>query len=191
MQVVSSLLNLQSRYIKDPRDAEIFRESQHRIRSMALVHEKLYQSRSLSLVEFGEYIRQLTSHLLYSSIKKPGKIELKLDGGELFFDIQTAIPVGLIVNELFSNALKHAFPGERKGEISIGLRRLSGEELLLTVKDNGVGFPAQIDPRRSESMGLQLMTLLVDQLDGRVEIERQAGTEFKIFFKEIKNRLRG
>lgn len=188
MQVVSSLLNLQSRHISDPRDLEAFRESQRRIRSMALVHEKLYRSRSLSRIEFSDYIRQLAGQLLSSSEKRPGMIGLKLDVEERMLDIERAIPLGLILSELMSNALKHAFPGDRKGEISATFRAVDGGELLLTFRDDGIGLPPRFDLRQAESMGFQLVSLLVEQLDGRVEIERGAGTTFKIYIEEAKAR---
>ncbi|MBN1938801.1 MAG: PAS domain S-box protein [Candidatus Aminicenantes bacterium] len=184
MQVVSSLLNMQSRYINDPRDAEAFREGQRRIRSMALVHEKLYRSRSLSRIEFGGYLRQLSGQMLQSSDKRPGTISLKLDMDERMFDIQTAIPLGLITNELLSNSLKHAFPDERRGEITISLRPGEGGEFILVFSDDGVGLPPDFNPLRSESMGFQLVSMLVEQLDGRLEIERGRGTQVRIFFRE-------
>jgi two-component sensor histidine kinase len=187
MQVVSSLLSLQSRYINDPRDAEAFREGQRRIRSMALVHEKLYRSRSLSRIEFGGYIRQLAGQLLSSAEKRPGTVGLKLDVEETMFDIQTAIPLGLIVNELLSNALKYAFPGERTGQITISLRAGDRDEFVLTFNDDGVGLPPGVDLHRSESLGFQLVSMLVEQLDGRVDILRESGTGFRISFKEAKS----
>jgi len=190
MQVVSSLLSLQSRYLKDPADAELMKESQRRIRSMALVHEKLYQSPSLTRIEFEGYLRQLSAQLLSSSEKKAGRIELKIDAEEIAFDVQTAIPLGLIVNELFTNALKHAFPGERRGEISIALHPAGNGEHLLTFKDNGVGLPDSFLPGQSETLGFQLVTLLVDQLEGRLDIGRRDGTEFRIAFREIGPKLK-
>jgi PAS domain S-box-containing protein len=185
MQVVSSLLNLQSRHVKDPQDAEAFREGQRRIRSMALVHEKLYRSGSFSRIEFGGYLRQLADQALQTGDKKPGSVRLNLEVEERSFDIQTAIPLGLIVNELLSNSLKHAFPGERRGEVSIALQPGEGREFILAYADDGVGLPSSFDIRRSESMGFQLVCLLVEQLEGRLEIESERGTRFRIYFKEV------
>jgi PAS domain S-box-containing protein len=190
MQVISSLLNLQARYIKDPEVLEIFKESQRRIRSMALIHEKLYTSRSLSQIEFSSYLRSLASTLFSSLQISPSQVELKTDLEELSFDINTAIPCGLIVNELVSNSLKHAFPGARHGEILLRLRRAAGNEYLMSVRDNGVGFPDHIDFRETESLGMQLVNMLVDQIEGRIEIEKKAGTEFRVYFKEPKYRPR-
>jgi len=190
MQVISSLLNLQARYIKDPEVLEIFKESQRRIRSMALIHEKLYKSRSLSQIEFAGYLRSLASNLFSSLQISPRQVELKTDLEELTFDIQTAIPCGLIVNELVSNSLKHAFPGARHGEIHLGLRRFAENEYLIRVKDNGVGLPAHLDLRETETLGMQLVNLLVDQIEGRIEVERKTGTEFRVYFKEPKYKPR-
>ena len=190
MQVISSLLNLQARYIKDPEVLEIFKESQRRIRSMALIHEKLYKSRSLSQIEFAGYLRSLASNLFSSLQISPRQVELKTDLEELTFDIQTAIPCGLIVHELVSNSLKHAFPGARHGEIHLGLRRFAENEYLIRVKDNGVGLPAHLDLRETETLGMQLVNLLVDQIEGRIEVERKTGTEFRVYFKEPKYKPR-
>ena len=190
MQVISSLLNLQARYIKDPQVLEIFKESQRRIRSMALIHEKLYKSKSLSQIEFAGYLRTLASNIFSSLQISPRQVELKTDLEELSFDIQTAIPCGLIVNELVSNSLKHAFPGSRHGEIRLGLRRFAGNEYLISVKDNGVGFPDHLDFRETETLGMQLVNMLVDQLEGRIEIEQKTGTEFRVYFRELKYKPR-
>jgi PAS domain S-box-containing protein len=190
MQVISSLLNLQARYLQDPQAVEIFKESQRRIRSMALIHEKLYQSESLSQIEFSNYVKSLASNLIFSLQKTPGRIKVRTDIEEIAFDIQTAIPLGLIINELISNTLKHAFPGDAGGDINIGLRRTQGSEFLLTIKDNGVGLPPNLDIQQTGSMGMELVSMLVDQLEGRVELERTKGTEFKIYFKELKYKSR-
>jgi two-component sensor histidine kinase len=156
----------------------------------SLIHEKLYTSRSLSQIEFSSYLRSLASNLFSSLQINPRQVELKTDLEELSFDIQTAIPCGLIVNELVSNSLKHAFPGARHGEIHLGLRRSAGNEYLMSVKDNGVGFPDHIDFRKTESLGMQLVNMLVDQIEGRIEIERKTGTEFRVYFKKPKYKPR-
>lgn len=184
MQTVSSLLNLQSRRLSNPADAEVFREAQHRIRSMSLVHELLYQSPTLARIEMSEYLRRIASNLLPPPETAPGRIRMKLDIEEIFFNIQTAIPLGLIVNELLSNTLKHAFPGGRAGHVDLALCRRDGEGFLLSVKDDGIGLPDSFDQRAAESMGFMLVSLFVEQLNGRIEIIRRDGTEFRIFFKE-------
>jgi len=186
MQVVSSLLSLQKQFINDPALSEVLRESQRRIKSMALVHEKLYQSQDLSQVAFGNYIRSLVAHLVTSQQNQEDQIIIHFDLEDLFFDIQTAIPCGLIINELVSNAFKHAFPKNRKGEISIRLKHLDGDSFLLAVKDNGVGLPDDFSIDVSQTMGMQLITLLCEQLEGRIEIDRSAGTEFRLTLKDLR-----
>ncbi len=182
LQVISSLLNLQSGYIEDKKSLEIFRESQTRVRSMALIHEKLYQSKDLNKIEFSEYIESLIKDLFKSYNVDADRIKLnsKLEG--IFFEIDTAILCGLIINELVSNSLKHAFPINRKGEIFIGLNKDKKNKYTLILKDNGIGFPSNVDFRKTESLGLQLVTTLTDQLGGTIELHKNGYTEFKIEF---------
>jgi two-component sensor histidine kinase len=185
MQVISSLLNLQSRRVKDPAVSEMFKESQGRIRSMALVHERLYQSNDLSRIEFSEYLRNLATHLFHSYQADSSRLRLKIDAEEVFLNINTAIPCGLIVNELVSNALKHAFPDGRRGQLEIDLHRVAGDGYLLRVRDDGVGFPEKLDFRKTESLGMQIVNTLVDQVDGRMELYREKGTAFRLEFSEL------
>ncbi len=180
MQIVSSLLNLQSAYIKDESLREIFRESQNRILSMSLVHEKLYHSKDLANIDFNEYIRVLT-HDLLQSYGASERIALIMDTEDISLGIDTAIPCGLIINELVSNALEHAFP-DREGEIRIALHSYDSETELI-VADNGVGMPEDVDFRDTDSLGLRLVTILVeDQLQGTIRLERDGGTKFRITF---------
>lgn len=191
MQIISSLLRLQSWHIKDKNMQEIFNVSQNRIRSMALIHEKLYQSKNLTRIDFSDYIRNLTNNL--SSIYKVGMegISIKLDLDEFYTDINTAIPLGLIINELVSNSLKHAFPkgeawkqeNKSKGEILLSLRSDYDGRVTLAVCDNGVGLPKDFDFRKSESLGLKLVNDLVCQLDGSIKLQRKKGTAYEITFK--------
>jgi PAS domain S-box-containing protein len=190
MQVISSLLNLQVRYLKDPEAIGVFRDSQQRIRAMALIHEKLYQSENLARVDFGNYIRHLTASLVGSQVKQPGQVEVRTEIENIEFDLKTSIPLGLIINELVSNALKHAFPDDRTGEIVIGLRR-TAEGFLLTVRDTGVGTPGEIDIHHAKSMGFQLVSLLARQLDGRFELGPAPGTEFRVYFQDQPQKSRG
>ena len=183
MQVISSLLNLQSKHLSDPAAVEMFRECQHRIRTMALVHESLYKSSDFSKIEFGSYLRSLASHLLHFNEVDTRRIRLETALEEVYLDIQTAIPTGLIANELLSNAMKHAFPGKRSGTIELALRPLPDGSYLLSVRDDGIGFPEGIDFRKTESLGLQIVSSLIDQVDGRLEILRESGTEFRIVFQ--------
>ena len=190
LQIISSLLNLQSRYITDGDALDVFSESQNRVRSMAIIHEKLYNSESMSEIDFGEYISDLTESLFYNYRVNPSKVKLKENMEEIFFDVDTAIPCGLIVNELITNCLKHAFPGDTKGEICIELFR-KDDKYVLNVKDDGVGFPEDIDFKNTESLGLQLVINLVSQIEGTVELDSTNGSSFNIIFNELeyKNRV--
>ncbi len=185
MQVISSLLNLQARRISDPTVLEMFKDSQRRIRSMALVHERLYQSSDLSRIEFSTYLRNLATHLFHSCQADSSRIRLLLDTEEVYLNINTAIPCGLIVNELVSNAFKHAFPGGRSGEVEVSFRRLEGDGYQLRVRDDGIGFPENFDPRQTESLGLQIVDTLVTQLNGQISITKSTGTEITVRFGEI------
>jgi PAS domain S-box-containing protein len=184
LMIISSLLNLQSSYIKDKESQDIFKESQNRARSMALIHERLYQSTDLKRIDFGDYIQSLSKDLFNTYISNSSLIALKINVENIFLDINTAIPLGLIVNELITNSLKHAFPNGRKGEINVEFHK-KDEKYEFTVKDNGIGFPKDIDFKKTDSLGLQIVTNLTDQIDGKIELNINNGTEFKINFKEV------
>jgi len=183
LMVISSLLNLQSRYIKDKEALSIFTESQSRAKSMALIHEKLYRSTDLKRINFGEYIRTLATDLFYTYVADPSRIKLNMDVEDIMLDINTAIPLGLIVNELVSNCMKHAFPGGRSGEIGVDFHREDGEFALI-VSDNGMGFPEDLDFQNTDTLGLQLVNSLTSQIDGTINLDKTAGTTFKIKFVE-------
>ena len=185
MQVISSLLNLQANHVTDAAIIEMFRESQRRIRSMALVHERLYQSADFSHIEFSEYLRSLAVHLFHSYRVDSSLIRLNLDVEKIFISINTAVPLGLIVNELISNALKHAFPERMSGEVSISLRQTGENNFSLRVKDDGVGFREGLDFRRAESLGMQIVMTLISQIEARIERREAQGTDFEIIFKEV------
>lgn len=181
LQVVSSLLNLQSRYITDPADVELFKESQNRVQSMALVHEKLYQSKDLARIDFSSYIDSLMKNLFYSYAIGRDNLSMKADLQPISMSVDVAVPCGLIVNELISNSLKHAFPEGRAGEIHVCIHEANGR-VVIEVADNGVGLPEDYDFHTSDSLGLQLVNMLVEQLDGSVSLEREKGTRFTITF---------
>jgi PAS domain S-box-containing protein len=185
MQVISSLLSLQSKGFHDKVVLEAFKESQTRIRTMALIHEKLYQTRDLSRIDISDYVTNLVSYLFRAYRIDPGRIGLETDLARKSLDINTSIPCALIINELVSNALKHAFPGGRKGLISIKLREDGDGILHLEVRDDGVGIPEAIDIHRTESLGIQIVMMLVEQLEGRLELDRARGTAFRIDFRPI------
>ncbi len=181
LQVISSLLNLQSNYIEDKKSLEIFRESQTRVRSMALIHEKLYQSKDLNKIEFAEYIHSLTKDLFSSYNVDSEKIQLRTNLEGIYLEIDTAILCGLIINELISNSLKHAFPNGKGGIVELSLINKNNLYQLI-LKDNGVGFPPDVDFRNTESLGLQLVTTLTDQLGGKINLVCNGWTEFNIEF---------
>jgi PAS domain S-box-containing protein len=180
LQVVSSLLSLQSEQTKDRQTFEAFRESQNRIRSMSLVHEKLYRSPDLTRIDLAEYVPSLATALFRSYGADVRGISLSIQADEVFLGIDRAAPCGLLLNELISNALKHAFPAGRAGEIRITLRPAGDNLLTLVVSDNGVGLPQDLDLHHAGSLGLQLVNTLVSQLDGTITLHRHGGTEFEI-----------
>jgi two-component sensor histidine kinase len=182
LQVISSLLNLQARFLTDPAAREIFRKSQDRVQSIALVHEKLYQSANLSHIDFTEYALTLVDNLFHTHDADERGIVRELNFGNISLAIDLAIPCGLIINELVTNCLKHAFRDRVAGSITIVLRRLDPGHLELTVGDDGVGMPADIDPRNTQSLGLDLVATFAEQIDAQIVIERSHGTQFRFTF---------
>jgi PAS domain S-box-containing protein len=194
LQVISSLLFLQSEYVRDSKTREMFKESQNRVRSMALLHQKLYQSKNLSGIDSSEYIKDLTRNLLSSYGVSDTDIRLAVVAEGITLGMDTAVPCGLIINELVSNSLKHAFPSDGAGEIRVELTRSERpadvdpqEEAAwyrLVVADNGIGFPEELDFRKTDSLGLKIVCTLTDQLGGRIELRRNGGSTFTILFQE-------
>jgi len=182
MQIISSLLNIQSANIEDENMREIFNVCQSRIRSMALMHETLYKSEDLGRIDFSEYIRRLTTHLMSMYREGIEPIRLNLDIVDVYLDINRAIPCGMIINELVSNSLKHAFPDGKGGEIAVKIFTDKKKIVTLIVSDTGVGFPEGLDFRETKSMGMQLVTDLTRQIKGTIKIGREKGTEYKIVF---------
>ena len=182
LTIISSLLNLQSRHISDKEALGVFRESQNRARSMALIHEKLYRSDNLRKIDFGEYIRSLTVEL-FNSYRTSSGIELDTSIDNINLDINTAVPLALIVNEIVTNSLKYAFPDKKAGNVLVSFAK-NHEGLQLIVEDNGIGFPNDLDFRNTNSLGMQLVTSLTDQIKGNIKLERDGGTKFVIDFKE-------
>lgn len=181
MQIISSLLNLQSRYLNDEKTVNVLNESRNRVRSMAMVHEELYQSHDLSKIDFAEYIQRLLSGLFSSYGVVPNFIKPEINVKNVLLNIDIAVPCGLIINELVSNSLKHAFVQGQKGKISIKFHHYN-EKYVLTVADDGIGFPENIDFKNTKTLGLQLVNTLVKQLSGSIDIYRDTGTLFKIIF---------
>lgn len=182
LQVISSLLDLESDKFQDQKVIEAFRNSQSRVISMALVHEELYKSEDMESIDFSDYIIKLVNDLSHSYMMDTGDINIRIHIDAIFLDMDVAIPLGMIVNELVSNSFKHAFRPGDKGDILIDLS-FDGEKFTLVVCDNGAGFPEEVNFRETESLGLQLVTTLVDQIDGTIELERTEVTRFIITFK--------
>ncbi len=180
MQIISSLLNLQSSHIKDKESLGLFKSSQNRVKSMALIHERLYQSKDFTRIDVADYVQNLTNHLFITYGISKEAIRLKINIKDIFLDINTAIPCGLIINELVSNSLKHAFPNGKKGEIQISMRPLSKSEMELVVGDNGVGMPEDANLRNTKSLGLYLVSMLAeDQLHGKIKLDKTGGTAYR------------
>jgi two-component system, chemotaxis family, CheB/CheR fusion protein len=189
LMVVTSLLDLQSGVLKDKEAVEAFKDSRDRVKSMALIHEKMYESTQIGKVSFRDYLTELMNHMFKLYVKDSTKVELDLNVEDVYLDMDQAVPCGLIANELLSNALKYAFPKNRPGKIDIQVlsRSLRGKnqpprEFVLTVKDNGVGLPAGIDLKNPQSMGMKIVVALTRQLAGKLEVIREEGTLFRITF---------
>ncbi len=182
LQIISSLLNLQSEAIRDSEDRSLFRDSQDRIRTMALIHEKLYQTDDFSHVDFQEYLKSLLSSLFRSYRLPLVTCEEQIE--DIRLNIDAAIPCGLIVNELVTNALKHAFPEGQKGQVRVSFFRDNGGQLVLEVSDNGVGMRPMQERERKDQLGLELVSILTKQIGGQLAIRHEEGTTFQISFSQ-------
>jgi len=183
-------LKLQSAYIKEKEASDIFKETQNRVRSIALVHEKLHRSNDLAKIDFADYARSLASHLMRTCCVSTSAIELETKLECALLNVETSIPCGLIVNELVTNAIMHAFP-EGKGTIVVEFCSLGENRYSLTVADNGVGMARIPDPKNGDRLGWQLIWALVDQLKAAVEITHQGVVRVKIAFQELRYKERG
>jgi PAS domain S-box-containing protein len=182
MQIISSLLRLQSRTVEDEKVVEKFQESQNRIRSMALIHEKLYQTEDLTRINFAQYVRSLTVHLFHTYKVNPNMIKMITEVKDVYLDISMAIPCGLVLNELVSNSLKHAFPDQKKGEIRVKFSKKGQEKNRLIISDNGTGLPPEVNFHEPDTLGLQLVNDLVKQIDGKIKLGKAPGTTVHITF---------
>ena len=181
LQIISSLLEMQGGHMRHKRIGRLLRESQNRVRAMALIHEKLYQCEDLETIDLAAYLRTLAIHLIHSYQIDRDAIRLEIVGDKTPLSVDKAVPCGLIVNELFSNSLKHAFPNGTKGVTRLEHYR-KGDRVVLSVADTGVGFPQHLDYQNTDSLGLQLVILLASQLEGRIELQRDQGTRFTLHF---------
>jgi PAS domain S-box-containing protein len=184
LQVISSLLFLQSTDVRDTATLEILKESQSRVKAIAFIHEKLYLSERLDKVDFADYLRDLVAELVRTyQVRNNVAIHTDIEGVHLGID--AALPCGLIITELVSNVLKHAFPKEAKGEVWISMHTTCNGQLVLTVRDNGIGLPAGFEWQKSKSLGLRLVSDLTMQLRGKMEVDGSAGTTFRLTFTEL------
>jgi PAS domain S-box-containing protein len=179
LQIIYSLINLQSSTIKDAKVHEVFKESQNRIRSMALIHEKLYQHNDLSSLNFSEYVRELVNSLTHSYSIDTSAIQINIDTNKTLLSIDIAIAMGLCITELITNCFKYAFPQGRKGEININLQH-SREKLFLRIADDGVGLPKDFRIEGAESLGLKIVETLVEQHNGKLSLSNNGITAFTI-----------
>jgi len=192
LQIISSLLALQTTHVRDEKTREVLTDSQSRIRSMAFIHEHLYQSQDLARIDFGAYMRDLMGALLQSYSHAGNRVSLKPELEPVFLGVGTALPCGLIINELVSNCLRHAFPEGRGGEILVRLRCIEAHQYELSVIDNGVGLPEELDYRQSNSLGLRLVTNLTElQLRGSLYVSSHNGTTVRVEFQDREQITRG
>ena len=179
LAVVSGLLNIQAANIKDKKAKAAFQATRDRIFSLSAVHSQLYHSENYSYVDYKEYIKKLVSNIYYS-FQMSGHVKLHLDLADITLPIDKAIPCGLLVNEIVTNALKHAFPEKRKGNLRITTHSLEDKNIEIIVKDDGIGIPESFNIEKTETLGLKLIDLMTKQIEGTLEIESKKGTEFKI-----------
>jgi two-component system response regulator len=184
MQIISSLLNLQTHFASDIKTVNILKETQNRVKSMAIVHEKLYQSPDLTHINFYNYIVSLVTHLFDSYGITKSQIKKVIDVQYINLNIDTAVPCGLIICEIVSNSLKYAFKEGRIGKVTVSLK-IKEEKFHLTISDDGIGFPEEIDFKKTDSLGLQLVNSLTNQIDGEIQLDKTNGTKFNITFKEL------
>lgn len=190
LHVISSLLDLQSERIEEERILNLFTDSQNRIQAMALIHEQLYQSHTFGKVEFSEYIYRLISNLSFSYSNRMQLLQPIIQAETIYINLDTAVPCGLLINELVTNAFKHAFPDGRSGKINIQLYQDEQEKLHLKIADDGIGLPTEIDWKNSASLGLKLVSILAKQLKATITFDKGRGTNIHLVFTELKCRSR-
>lgn len=186
LQVISSLLDLQAEYVDDAKAKELFQDSQNRICAMALVHEKLFQDMDLARIEVRGYLEDLAATLMQTYQASSTRVAVTVESDDLVWGLDTAVPCGLILNELISNALKHAFPGDRCGHIRVQLRSIAPQQCEMIVSDDGVGTRESLSSTESKSLGIQLVESLVAQMNGAIQLNRERGTEYRIRFQEVR-----
>lgn len=186
LMIMASLLNMQSRYIEDEVARDIFKDSQSRAQTMALIHEKLYQSTELKKLDVQDYMESLARDIYHAYIKDPQKIQLNFKVEEHLLDINTVIPLGLILNEILTNSFKYAFPGDAAGVVNVKFAKKENKEFLLEVADDGVGLPPDFHEKKTGSLGMLLIHSLTEQIKGEIEINSEKGTQIRIKFQDMK-----
>ncbi|MFQ6070313.1 MAG: sensor histidine kinase [Candidatus Aminicenantales bacterium] len=182
LEVISRILSHESKGLEDEKAVRIFNYVQERIKSISLVHEKVYRAKNLRKIDFSYFARSLTKQLFSQYGRGIENIRLRMDISDVYLDIQRAIPCGMILHELITNSLKHAFPGSREGEIHVTLEATKSGKNRLAVADDGIGFPEGLDYRRPDTVGMKLVIGFVKQIKGRITLRRKGGTEFIITF---------
>jgi PAS domain S-box-containing protein len=182
LQIISSLLNLQSMYIEDEKSFEVFKESQNRVKSMAIIHEKLYQSGNFAEINITEYLTKLTENIYSSYGVNIDLVKLEINAQNIYLDINKAIPCFLVINEMITNSIKHAFPDSRAGKIMIDFKK-EGDEYVVSIRDNGVGLTSDLDINQTNTLGMQLINGLISQIDGELMVKSDDGAEFRFIFK--------
>ncbi len=186
LMIMASLLNMQSRYIEDEVARDIFKDSQSRAKTMALIHEKLYQSKELKKLDVQDYMESLARDIYRVYIKDPHRIQLKIDVEPHMLDINTVIPLGLILNELLTNTFKYAFPGEAEGSVEVRFSKKENITFLLEVTDDGVGLHSDFHAKKTDSLGMHLIHSLTEQIKGEIKIHSNHGTQIRVKFQELK-----
>ena len=182
LQIIISLMRLQTQFHENEQTKEVFRETQSRIHSMALIHENLYKTEDFARIDLGDYIQKFCTHILHLYQADPSQVDIKIDTEKVYVDITQGIPCALILNELISNAVKYAFPGKRIGRIEIELRKAKGDKTLISIGDNGIGLPEEIDFRKPKTLGLQLINDLSKQLNANLRVQRKDGLRVTFTF---------
>jgi two-component sensor histidine kinase len=185
LQVITSLLKLQSQHVSDPELLYIIKETQNRIMAMSFAHQKLYQSKNFSEVDFCEYLKKIVSQIVHIFGTESKNIKISINSESVKLGIETAIPCGMLVNEIITNSVKHAFPNNEKGEIKISFRKEDGNNYGLTVGDNGIGMSGKINIAEAKTLGLQLIETLARQIDAKLELHGKKGMEYRITFKPV------
>ena len=182
MQIIISLMRIQARKVKNARFSKYLQALQDRVYSMSLIHDHFYKERQLDKINIATYIKELINHLFYIHGHKDNKIKINLAIDKIYLDLNKAVPFGMLINEIITNILKHAFPQRKKGEIFLRLYQDGNKKIHLLISDTGVGLPSEVDIENPTTMGLQLMKDLTQQLKGEIQIESEQGTKIKVVF---------